>query len=370
MASEDLTHLLSDLQGAETHLEQLKVLVRGWRKVRSLNGVERKRLALKLGWDSAEALVERLGEKEGLAPSELLRAVRLAEQKRPGDLAAILAGLRSPGERQEALRRALDLMGRVADRLDQSEEGVGEQTSEDSMPPPPPAAPTRGDPRPAMPARAAATGAAPAQVAPQAPDRPAAEPPRVTPSEAKPRPAATPPEVERPEAGRAPASKPVVISKSWEHVLNRPPLVSVPARPEPFGGPLPSDVLAPAATFDAEKSWTAKFRQLRESTHTLTPDALEATVQRFPDGWARRRAVGLLLGRGKGASFDTLARLLTLLSRPGDRYWCASLWLRDQDDPREQLPRLQDLLTPQHLARLQRRYRSLSRSRRQNNSLT
>ncbi len=352
VASKDLAHLLSQLRGANSQLEQLKVLVRGWRQLRSLSASERKRLALTLGWDSAEALVDRLGERGGLAPSLLLKAVRDAERNEPGSLAAIFSGLRTPGARKAALEQSLDFADRAVGSLD----SATPQPPETPPPPPSPQPPARPQP-----AAAAPPPPPPKPVSTQPPvAAKAVNAAEVEASAAKPAP--KPPAEPKPSPrDRAPAIPPKLAAPPqrpdpWAGVASKTAAKPVPTpaverlRPSLETSPAPGTGVAPGSRL------VENFRSLRElPAHPDRQTVLER-LQQFPDGWPRRRALRYLVESGRLYDSETVLEQIAALSRPTDRYWCASAWLAVSIEPREDLSRLLPLLPPVWIRRLQRRF--------------
>ncbi len=305
--------LTKDLRSAGTQLDQLKVLIRRWNTLRDLSAGERKQLALELGWDSAEALVEKLGQRGGLSPSKLFKAVREAERNQPGALAEIFSGLRDPGRRKEAADRGLTMAQEVVRSLHQVSDAKQKARvappPKKVIPPPPPGPETdaavEAEPQSelAPPPRPIALETVPAEVvAPeQDEEEPVAEPaPRAAPEPSPPAPAEPP--------------QPDLWAQQAKRASDR---LAAPVRETDW-----RPAAAPPAT-----TLMRRFRDLAQLPDQLEKDAARRVLEQFPEGWSRRRALTRLLAAGKVGDAETVAGLIAMLPRESDRFWCAATWL-------------------------------------------
>ena len=126
--SRKLNTLLFELQTAGSPLQQAKILARGWRTLRELSPTDRRLLAKHAGFDGAEEILEGLATRRGgLSPAMLLRVLANARSTDGTAVGELLAAVRNPLRRDEAVTRGIDL----ARDLLADPEDVGEHEPEE-----------------------------------------------------------------------------------------------------------------------------------------------------------------------------------------------------------------------------------------------
>ncbi|MES1242581.1 MAG: hypothetical protein ABUT39_13285 [Acidobacteriota bacterium] len=277
-----LLDLIVQLREAKSPLARVRVVARAWRAVRALTPKQRYEVAVQLGLDGADDLIEAIAAHQGATPpAELMKAVNEVQKMDPATLKSIATRVRNPQQRGEAVRQGLKAVETAL-------------AGPEIPPPPPPVSP------PAPPVVSKPAASWPLREAPPAVPTPAPPPPAapVVAAPAPPPPPAPqwdPPRPAEPEPPRAPGlSGPSARPELAEH------LGSIPAL-------------------------TARFRHLRkhfDQVRRLQADDLRSLVEVFPDGWARRRVLAELIESGVPARVTDVLALVDLLASPGDRSWC------------------------------------------------
>lgn len=305
--------LILQIKEAKSPLARVRVLARAWRTVRSLTPRQRYEVAVQLGLDGADDLIEAIATHSGTTPPpELMKAVNEVQKMDPATVKAIAARVRNPQQRNEGIRQGLKA---IEDALAGPEPPAPAASWLPSAPavPPPPAPAAVARPATSWPLREAAPAAQPAPKPAPAPAAPAPAPPPPTP----PTPAAAPPP--KPEPAPPPIVAPIIPV-----VPVSPPAVVAPAPPPPAPAPVPAGL---AEHLGALPALTARFRHLwrhLDQARRLSLAELRGVVEVFPDGWARRRALSGLIEEGVPARAADVLSLLDLLQSPGDRAWCLS----------------------------------------------
>lgn len=340
-----LNALLFELQTAQSPLAQAKILARSWRTLRELSPTDRRLLARHAGFDGAEQILEGLAtRKSGFAPALLLQMLNKARATDGATVAGILAGLRDPLHREEAVARGADLISEVlhdgiaderpqeiVDALDElhSVKKVVQETPEEALaalnaiqsealrpdPPPPPV----------LKKREAANESPAANHRDDSP--PLTEPgpvARVVPPKVKPQPKQQP-------ARKAPSR--VAPSEGWSRVGETtrrdlaPAGVQTESREPALEAPGPSrfDAGAVFAALGGESSAFSRLRVLGREIQAFRGSSLgtiREVLENFPDGWVRRRALVALITAGVPPDGGQALQLIAGLELEVDRLWC------------------------------------------------
>lgn len=328
--------LILQIREAKSPLARVRVVARAWRAVRSLTPKQRYEVAVQLGLDGADDLIEAIAAHQGTAPPpELMSAVNEVQQMDPATLKKIAAQVRNPQRRAEGVKQGLKA---IEDALAGPEPPAQSAPwlPKGVSPAPPPPAPAPPPPPPVV-AKPAASW--PLREAPKPAPAPAAPPPALPPAVASPAPALP-----------APAPPPPPPAPQWD-----PPR---PAAPEPPREPAP--VRAGLAEHLASLSpLTVRFRHLRkqlDQVRRLSIAELRGLLEVFPDGWARRRALSELIEEGIPARAADVLSLLDILQSPGDRSWCLGAVADTRTlSPEERSALLQAASTPAGRRRLELR---------------
>ncbi|HTG32133.1 MAG TPA: hypothetical protein VLB76_04330 [Thermoanaerobaculia bacterium] len=272
-----LPELVQQLGSTFSPFERLKILSRAWAVLRAMTPQERLVVTSQLGLDHADEVLDAIVKRSGHEASPTLVAmIERAQMKGTTHLPALIADLRDPRKRTERLRQ-------------------GAQTVVEEALAGAPAAPMpEPKPKPAPPAMVA-TPVAPVMQAPPVVLAVAPEPVPIAPP---------PPQVVAPPVAEPPPPP-------------KPPPPAPPARKVEDEGL--------AGKLAAASSLTARFHVLRrhlEKAKGLPADDLRATVEAFPDGWARRRALVELLRTGSPAALGDALGLVEILGSERDRLWC------------------------------------------------
>ncbi len=337
-----LNALLFELQTAQSPLAQAKILARSWRTLRELSATDRKLLARHAGFDGAEQILEGLAKKQmGFAPATLLQVLNRARTTDGAEVNDLLAAIRDPSRRDEAITRgaglAAELIGVVdeedepqeiveaLDQLHSVEDGVLETPEEalaalnaleaETLRPDPPPQPPSQRPEGARPSASDEHDA----VAKPTPHQTAPKQPTPAPASAKPPVARPAPRRLAPIAGwdrfgdvrkaARPAPQPGIESKHVSGVPESPRL----------------DELAVIAALGAEASSFSRLRALERELggfRGASLAALRKLVNTFPDGWVRRRALVAMITSGVPSSALQALELISGLEREVDRQWC------------------------------------------------
>lgn len=292
-----LPELIEQLGRTYSPFERLKILGRAWSLLRRMTSQERLLVATQLGLDNADEVVEAIAGRSGKqAAPALLSMIERAQVKGTAHLPQLLSDLKNPGKRAERLRQGIQA---VEEAIEDGEVPWLPPAVAAAAPAPPPKLAAKPKAPPPFEAMAAPPPPqAPAPAAPAPPPAPAPAPPPVQAAPPPPVQAAPPPEPPRP-------------------VVAPPP----PPRPEP-AGPAPGGL---AAELDATPSLLARFRVLHGNLAALKKmpaTALRPLLEGFPDGWARRRALGEILRAGAPADLSDALPLLDALGSERDRLWC------------------------------------------------
>ncbi len=293
-----LLGLIGQLRGADSMLHKLKLIALAWRTLRGLSPDERAAVASELGLEGAEKLIEQLGRMGGLSPSAVLAAVKRAEQADPNQLRQLLGSLSDVEGRRDVVDVARGVVEQwledaVPDGLadvGDDEEMIEADTDLPSIPTSTPT-PTTIATEPREPV------IAPVEAAP---DRVAGEPP----------------------VPEAPPAMPV-----FEPAEPAPPMlrsVSVAARQRS----VPTAPTAPAVPKDRRlilrlkelRSPIARLRFLSAVTlyaRGMDFGELQEVIESFPSGWARRRALVILL---KAEIPQSLPAALELVEAVADQH--------------------------------------------------
>ena len=338
-----LTALLHELQHAGSPLARARVLARAWRTVRELSPTDRRLLAHNAGFDGAEEILEGLNRREGgLAPAKLLQALANARTTDGSAVSNLLAAIRDPQRRGEAISLGVDLANDLLAEPD-SEGGPEEvsdaleelQAVEESIIESPEEALAALN---ALEANRGEEDPAPAPAF-------AAEEPQST----------QPPQDEVPETEPVlpppPPPPPVVDWNRWQ-------IDTESHRPAPVPhhekGPSVTDVgsrrfeaRAVMGAMGAERSVFSQLRVLRRELSGFAGssiDTLREVVEAFPDGWARRRALCALLEAAIPTGTSDALELISDLGREFDRRWCLGILARRGDLRGAALRRALDLV--------------------------
>lgn len=339
-----LNALLFELQTAPSPLAQAKILARSWRTLRELSPTDRRLLARHVGFDGAEQILEGLADKKmGFAPATLLQVLNKARATDGAEVTELLAAIRDPSRRDEAISRGARLAGELLieddddpeqidqalDQLQAVDNDVTESSEEARVDVDPPDADPGGPQTPPSPVSAERGKAGERSSSEKPGPRPKA-PAQSSRSVPKPPPA---------PVRTAPTR--VAPLTGWDHLT--PQTESPPAEPKasPPADQSPGreassrlDALSVFAALEAESSSLARLRALEREKRGLRGSAL-ATIRKlldgFPDGWVRRRALAALISAGIPESSDAALELIAGLDREVDRRWCLGALARRGD---------------------------------------
>ncbi len=326
-----LSALLHELQHARSPLAQARVLARAWRTVRELSPTDRRLLARHAGFDGAEEILEGLSRRSGgLAPAMLLRVLANARGTDGSAVSELLAALRDPQRRDEAISLGADLASNLLAEPDPEDAGpdIAEaidalhaveestiETPEEAL-----ASLNALEPDPEEDDEEFPAPESPPVSLPEIDDTPEAELETMTPQEYEPPP---PP----PPAAADWSRWQIAAEKSRPAPTPRPEL-----RPSaPQGGPPRFEARAVMGAMGAEQSVFSQLRVLRRELSGFagsSVDTLRELIEAFPDGWARRRALCALLEAGIPAETWGALELVSRLGHEVDRRWCLGLLAR------------------------------------------
>jgi hypothetical protein len=345
-----LNALLFELQTAQSPLAQAKILARSWRTVRELSPTDRRLLARHAGFDGAEQILEGLATKKaGFAPAMLLQVLNTARGTDGAEVSQLLAAIRDPSRRDEAISRGADLVAELlhkpedteisrdvaADPADESvvvrgldetsEEALAElialqgETARPEVPPPP-------EPVPPVVVDDSATLSRRGGPPPPIPQRPAAPRPN--------------PQRKMQPVRRAPTQ--VAPSAGWDR-LGEPPRFVQPAIGVEIGsdervtatqGTSRLDAGEVGAALGQKSSSFSRLRVLDREVNGFRVSSLETlrdALDTFPDGWVRRRALAALIAAGIPSDPQQALELIGGLEREIDRRWCLGALARRGD---------------------------------------
>ncbi|HEX3130164.1 MAG TPA: hypothetical protein VH394_22705 [Thermoanaerobaculia bacterium] len=326
-----LLDLILQVREAKSPLARVRVVARAWRTVRALTPKQRYEVAVQLGLDGADDLIEAIATHQGTTPPpELMQAVNEVQKMDPATVKTIAARVRNPQQRKEGIQQGLKAI----------EDALAGPESPPPAPAPPPPPPVIAQPATSWPLREAPK---PATASPSpAPPAPAPTPaPVATPAPAPPPPA--------PKPAPVPAPAPVVAA----------PPAPPPPVPEPVREPAPPARAVLAEHLGSIPALTTRFRHLRkhlDQVRRLPLAELRGVLEVFPDGWARRRALSELIGEGVPPRAADVLALVDILQSPRDRAWCLSTVADTRTlSPEERSALLQAASTPAGRRRLELR---------------
>jgi hypothetical protein len=315
--SNEFVWLLNQLRNAASPRERLRLLALGYRTLRDLSPSDRRRVAHELGVEGAEQLVEQLARRGGASPAVLMEALRRLESTDPEQLRSLIGSLVDPDRRPEIVERALD--GAVQRLVEESRAPGPEQDGEPSSLPEPPGEPVSPAARQTLPPQPPPPPPAPEEAVvelieavPPAPRRPHPVDPTdvgvddgaaVSEGELEP----PPPPVREPEL---PTARPVVPGA---------PAMAVQPTPATLEPDEP-----PAAVVAEAGSLVIRLRRLARSAEGLAEAEqaeLVGVLERFPPGWARRRALETLLRAGVPERVDDALALIDTVDDAVGRLW-------------------------------------------------
>lgn len=346
-----LNALLFELQTAQSPLAQAKILARSWRTLRELSATDRRLLARHLGFDGAEQVLEAMANKKsGFAPATLLQMLNRARATDGAAVSELLAAIRDPSRRDEAITRGARLaeellveddgeddpqeIDQALDQLHAVEQVVAETRDEaiDALDPEDAAAPRPQAPPEQTPLISVSTESV------KAIDRSSSDKPSPRPKVPI-QPTQTVPKISQAVARPVPTR--VAPLAGWEHLRAHSAGVQT-TREESLAAEQPSgteassrfDAFSVFAAFEAESSSLARLRALEREMGGLRGSGL-ATISKlldaFPDGWVRRRALVALISADVPASATQALELIASLDREVDRRWCLGALARRGD---------------------------------------
>jgi len=325
----DLADLISVLEEADSPFERLHQLALAWRSIRRMDAEERLELARRAGFDGAEGIVERLaGRHGGLAPALLLQAIQRARNADSGQLNTIFRQLRDPESRGAVISKGVRMAGEtLAEALEEnsgtSVEPGGEVAGE--------AESSVGDGREEPEERSVD------DVRPRAVQEP--EPgPEVEPEPGTDGPEALPPAESETgphdESPAGPGKQPLVAGegpadgapRKGDREVAVKEDDEVPARSAP--GP-PAGIEGLMRRLREEPKVIRRLHLLRRErvSGSLDADDVQGILAGFPWGWARRRALCILIEGGALDRYPSPVELVRSLS-PGGLVWCLTALAR------------------------------------------
>jgi len=296
-SKEELWKLLGELKNVTSPFERMKILARGWKTLRGLDGSERRLLASQVGFDRAEELLTQLAQGEGkLGAKFLLRSLRRARGADPEEVESVIDALRDPQRRKEYLEQGL---GELERRLLDEEQLEGLE-----------------DPSPAAEAPIEAPAPAPVAVSPPRQPVQTIEPEPLPPSERK-----------------LPAVPPPIATVEP---------VAAPPVPEPAPAPSGAGLVERLRRAETFMLRSKLLREGLSEARGLDAEQLRELLLAFPAGWSRRRALCCLLRERIPNSLQQAVFLLESLESKPSRRWCLATILKGwtlDDQERELLER-------------------------------
>lgn len=339
-----LSALLHELQHANSPLAQARILARAWRTVRELSPTDRRLLARHAGFEGAEQILEGLSERKGgLAPAMLLQALANARDTDGRAVSELLASLRDPRHRDEAISMGADLafdflgeretagvrekVGEALVELQAVEASIVESAQEgaaDRDAPESEAADLEGSTAPETVSEESGASDPKPEPDPEATTDAA--------SETEPEPDVAPDPILEPER---PSRSPVVDWSRWDRPLEGSSSEGIrqPEQRTPVSdlGPRRFEARAIMEAMGAAPSPLSQLTVLRREVSGFKGSSLATLcelVESFADGWARRRAVCALLEEGIPADAGDALEVVSRLGREVDRRWCLGLLAR------------------------------------------
>jgi hypothetical protein len=340
----ELVWLIERLRSTPSRRERLRLLLEGWRTVRSLSPADRLLVARELGFDGAEQLVEEIAQRRGTSVEEILGALRRDEESEAPRLGGLLRGLVDPKRRGSTIDRLLDAASAWVADLDTLR--TEEQTAGDQLPPTPdlPDEDSEPDEGPADEPEAEVAvppGLPPLtdkpgkiEVAMEAREEHVAEVGEALETVTEPDATeqfdlAAVEDTERPGDSKPfDAEQDLEVADELEADAPQPKVeepIHIDA-PEPI--PLsPVRVVDTRAVVDELEATGSLLGRLGELARRLSElvgagaSELHGVVESFPEGWPRRRALEVLLRSGLPADLREALALVYRLDRPSERMW-------------------------------------------------
>lgn len=267
MGALELQALLREIKNVRSPIQRMKLISLAWRSVQRLSPAELKELGSKLGVRGFDSVLAKLGRgPSGISPAEILRVLNSADELDDSKLPALVDGLNDPAQREELLRRGVEVLEEPDDDEEVDPHVLRPRTVEGTVMakvfgpvaevPPPPVTELIEEQQdePAVVEPEPIAIAVPAETE----DRPAVETVVVEVDE-----------VEPPVVIEAPTPPPPVVTEP-EPVADRP--------------PIETDVAAPVA---AAAGTIARFRSLRKTlddAEQLDIEDIRSLLESFPDG--------------------------------------------------------------------------------------
>ena len=334
--SDQLNTLLFELGRASSPLERARIAVRSWRALRRLSPWERKVLAREAGFEGAEELLEGLTTGGGgFSPAAVMQALAKIRGQDPALLSHLVADLRDPEKREEAVLRGIDLAAELVEPVpeetyeEEAEPGVEEDADS-------PAVEALAALRALDDAEEDEDAEVEAEDLPQLEDEPEVVVEEVTPESA---PVPSPPE-------------PVVDWSRWERAAT---VTAVASSPAEAKGPATDrsprregEQNLLATTLKAERSVLGRLQLLRRELGGLGGariGAVRRLLEAFPESWARRRALNALFEAGIPAKPNEALDLVAELDSELDRRWCLGTLANRGELQGRTLDRALELLT-------------------------
>lgn len=327
---EELAALLFEMQRARGPIDKARAAARAWRTLRELSPTERRMIAREIGSSGADELLESLGGGgRGFSPAAVLDALTRVGNDDRTSLDEIVADLRDPERRTEAVVDMLDAAADVA--IGQAEPEKEDPTDPEPETVLPPVPVVEEEPTSNSDPEDAAAASVGTEEADAGWEVGTAQPPDPLP----PPPAAPQP---LPPAPRAPSA--------WDELLRRPPEVPGPVGESTVEWSKPADV-ATSGVGERPVSVLRRLRRIRDQRAEFASapvSRLRSALDTFPEPWARRRALCFLLAEGIPADIGDALDLVADLERPTDRRWCLGALAERGDLIGEDLDRALDLL--------------------------
>jgi hypothetical protein len=331
--SDDLVALFDVLRRVTSPTDKARTLARAWRTVRDLSPAERSWLAREVGFEGAEELVEGLADRgdRGLAPAAVLEALGRARDSRSFSVRGLFAELRDPSRREELLARGVDLVADalVGDREAAVSPSVGFDSGAELEVPVPDTGADTDDPEGSEAERELEEDGPPEVGAAESAEEPAVPPPPPEPPPEPPAFETQPPDVRRapepePQLEISDPSEPSVWDEMW-----------APSESLSVSGAVAPGVADGQPVHDRPAvSAIRRLQQLRSEIEGLgarDASALRDLLDRFPEPWARRRAMVALIEAGIPRDAAGALDLIESLDRALDRRWCLSALARRGD---------------------------------------
>jgi hypothetical protein len=312
----ELPALIFELQRSRSAADRARALARAWRTLRGLDRTERRLLVREAGFEGAEDLIEGLagGGHGGLAPAAVLEALARVRDDESVTVRGIVSALRDRDRRNDLIARGLDLVAstvggsgsRAPSPVDPGPDVMPESMAETDIEPE-----DRPEPKPAAGPEPETEPETPATVDPGSAPGPSA---RYAPNAPRPRSV----RADDHESGWEPWSTGAAVARAGVQPGLR-------TGPEPVFGTV-----------------SIRLRRLRAAAGGLAgapAGTVAEELERFPEPWARRRAMTALLEAGAPGKPAEALDLIATFERPVDRRWCLAVLARRGDLTGEALDR-------------------------------